>query len=161
MNISQLQIELEEDEGVKYEIYLDHLGKPTFGIGHLITSNDKEFGLPVGTSVSKDRVDECFEKDIKYTLQDCKILYYSSSFNQLPEEAQLVLANMMFNLGYSRLKYFKRMNAAIQKEDWAKVADEMIDSKWYTQVPNRAKRLVNRIISLTPPIDNSSGDRGC
>jgi len=53
------------------------------------------------------------------------------------------------------------MNAAIQKEDWAKVADEMIDSKWYTQVPNRAKRLVNRIISLTQPIDNSSGDSGC
>ena len=42
MNIEQLRNELEIDEGVKYEIYLDHLGLPTFGIGHLVTENDPE-----------------------------------------------------------------------------------------------------------------------
>ena len=36
MNIEQLRKELEVDEGVKYEIYNDHLGYPTFGIGHLV-----------------------------------------------------------------------------------------------------------------------------
>ena len=36
MNIEQLRKELEVDEGVKYEIYKDHLGYPTFGIGHLV-----------------------------------------------------------------------------------------------------------------------------
>ena len=36
MKIDQLRKELEEDEGVEYEIYNDHLGYPTFGIGHLI-----------------------------------------------------------------------------------------------------------------------------
>ena len=45
MNLSELRAELEIDEGVKYEIYLDHLGCPTFGIGHLITFEDDVYGM--------------------------------------------------------------------------------------------------------------------
>ena len=44
MNISALMNELMLDEGYKYEIYLDHLGYPTFGVGHLITEKDEEYG---------------------------------------------------------------------------------------------------------------------
>ena len=36
MNIDNLREQLKIDEGVKYEIYLDHLDLPTFGIGHLV-----------------------------------------------------------------------------------------------------------------------------
>jgi GH24 family phage-related lysozyme (muramidase) len=56
MNIKQLREQLEIDEGVKYVIYLDHLGLPTFGIGHLVTKTDPENGQMVGTGVSKERV---------------------------------------------------------------------------------------------------------
>ena len=48
----QLREDLENDEGVKYEIYLDHLGLPTFGIGHLVRELDEEYGLEVGTAVN-------------------------------------------------------------------------------------------------------------
>ena len=44
MDLTKLREELENDEGVKHEIYLDHLGYPTFGIGHLITKTDPEYG---------------------------------------------------------------------------------------------------------------------
>ena len=30
MDIEELRVELEEDEGIKYEIYNDHLGYPHF-----------------------------------------------------------------------------------------------------------------------------------
>ena len=60
MNIDQLRKELEVDEGVKYEIYNDHLGYPTFGIGHLVIDTDPEYGEEVGTPVSEDRVAEAF-----------------------------------------------------------------------------------------------------
>ena len=86
MNIDTLRKELEIDEGVKHEIYLDHLGLPTFGIGHLITKSDEEYGEDVGTPVSDDRVKECFESDVKQVIKDCQILY--DDFNDLPEEAQ-------------------------------------------------------------------------
>ena len=146
MDLQQLREELTEDEGCKYEIYLDHLGYPTFGIGHLVRDDDPEHGEEVGTSVSEDRVIEAFESDLESVLSDCKILY--SDFDDLPEEAQQVIANMMFNMGRPRLSKFKGMKRGVDARDWNIAADEMIDSRWYRQVTNRADRLVQRIRAL-------------
>ena len=146
MNIEQLRKELEVDEGVKYEIYNDHLGYPTFGIGHLVLGSDPEHEQPVGTPVTEDRVIEAFNEDVKNVLSDCNILY--DDFDDLPEEAQLIIANMMFNLGRPRLSKFKGMKAGVDAKDWNKAADEMVDSAWYRQVPNRAGRLVARMKAL-------------
>ena len=97
MNIEQLRKELEVDEGVKYEIYNDHLGYPTFGIGHLVRDNDPENGEPVGTPVSEDRVIEAFNEDVETVLSDCAILY--DDFDELPEEAiETFLASDGFEL---------------------------------------------------------------
>ena len=146
MNIENLRKELEMDEGVKYEIYKDHLGYPTFGIGHLVIDSDPEHGQEIGTSVSKDRVIEAFDKDVQIVLSDCERLY--NDFNVLPEECQMIIANMMFNMGRPRLSKFKGMKAGVDAQDWNKAADEMIDSNWYKQVPNRAGRLVKRMRAL-------------
>ena len=146
MNIEQLRKELEVDEGVKYEIYNDHLGYPTFGIGHLVRDTDPEAGAALGTPVTEDRVIQSFNEDVETVLNDCTILY--RDFNDLPEEAQLIIANMMFNLGRPRLTKFKGMKAGVDARDWKKAADEMIDSAWYRQVPNRAGRLVTRMKAL-------------
>ena len=146
MNIEQLRKELELDEGVKYEIYNDHLGYATFGIGHLVRDSDPEHGQEIGTSVSKDRVIEAFDKDVQIVLSDCERLY--NDFNVLPEECQMIIANMMFNMGRPRLSKFKGMKAGVDAQDWNKAADEMIDSNWYKQVPNRAGRLVKRMRAL-------------
>jgi lysozyme len=146
MNKDQLREELAEDEGCKFEIYLDHLGLPTFGIGALIKDHDPEYGQPVGTPVSEERVRQRFNLDIAVTIEDCQVLY--NDFDDLPEEAQLVIANMMFNLGRPRLSKFKGMKAGVDARDWERAADEMVDSRWHDQVPNRAKRLVKRIRDL-------------
>ena len=143
MNIDQLREELKVDEGVKYEIYLDHLGLPTFGIGHLVIPSDEEYGKPLGTRISEERVRECFDRDVQSVLRDCKLLY--KDFDELPEEVQQIVANMMFNMGYGRLSKFKGMKAGVDAKDWNKAADEMIDSRWYKQVTNRAQRLVDRM----------------
>jgi lysozyme len=146
MNMEKLREELEKDEGVKYEVYLDHLGYPTFGIGHLITDDDPECGAPVGTKVDTDRVKEAFETDVEGVLSDCERLYVQ--FEHLPEEVQLIVANMMFNMGYSRLSRFKGMHRGVDARNWEAAADEMVDSQWYNQVTNRADRLVVRMRSL-------------
>ncbi len=143
MNIEQLREELKIDEGVKYEIYLDHLGLPTFGIGHLVLESDPEYGQPVGTAVSEDRVNECFARDVDVVLEECKKLL--PSFEVLPEEVQLIIANMMFNMGRPRLSGFKNFLAAIALQDWHTASVEMVDSRWYQQVTNRAERLVKRM----------------
>ena len=140
MNIKKLQAELELDEGCKYEIYLDHLGYSTFGIGHLIRDDDEEHGQPVGTVVSKDRVSECFTRDIDVVLKDCEIVF--PAFQILPDEVQLIIANMMFTK-------FKKFILAVNMHNWQEAADQMVDSRWYTQVPNRAQRLEQRMRAVT------------
>jgi len=143
MNIQQLREQLEIDEGVKYDIYLDHLGFPTFGIGHLVTKTDPESGQAVGTPISKERVAECFDMDVQSVINDCNKLY--EDFEDLPEEVQQIIANMMFNMGYTRLSKFKGMKRGVDSKDWNQAADEMVDSRWYRQVTNRANRLVERM----------------
>lgn len=146
MNKDKLREELAEDEGCKFEIYLDHLGLPTFGIGHLVKENDPEHGQPVGTPVDEERVRRVFSLDIAVTIEDCRSLY--DDFDELPEEAQLIIANMMFNMGRPRLSKFVGMKREVDARRFDAAADEMVDSRWHDQVPNRAKRLVKRMRDL-------------
>jgi hypothetical protein len=37
------------------------------------------------------------------------------------------------------------MIAAVEDLDWARMADEMEDSRWFKQTTNRAQRLINRV----------------
>ena len=146
MNLDTLRKQLEIDEGIKHDIYLDHLGYPTFGIGHLITSDDPESGQEVGTAVSDERVRQAFETDVVSVIEDCNKLY--DDFDELPEEVQQIIANMMFNMGRTRLSKFRGMNRGVDVRDWNAAADEMVDSKWYRQVNNRANRLVQRMRAI-------------
>ena len=147
MNIESLRKQLEIDEGVKYDIYLDHLGYPTFRIGHLVIKDDPESGQAVGTTVSEERVQDAFESDVLSVIKDCNKLY--NDFDELPEEAQEIIANMMFNMGRTRLSKFRGMKRGVDARDWNAAADEMVDSRWYRQVTNRADRLVQRMRSIT------------
>lgn len=74
------------------------------------------------------------------------------------EPRQRAIANMAFNMGYKRLKGFKKMWKAIRKDDWEEAANQAIDSRWYKQVSGkwyqlstkqatrgRAKRIVQMI----------------
>ena len=137
--------QLKIDEGVEYEIYNDHLGYPTFGVGHLVLETDPEHGQEVGTPVSEDRVKECFEKDLDTAISECNALYEDGVFGDLPGEVQEILVNMMFNMGRTRLSKFKKMHAAILEGNWTEAAKEGRDSLWYRQVTNRADRLMERL----------------
>ena len=146
MNIEQLREQLTIDEGKVNEIYKDHLGYPTFGIGHLVLESDPEYGQDVGTPVSEERTIECFDKDVQSVLSDCKKLH--EGWDDYPEEVRQVVANMMFNMGLTRLSKFRKHNAALQCGDWKEAAIEGRDSRWHKQVTNRAERLMVRLEEL-------------
>ena len=147
MNREAVYEQLKIDEGVVYEVYLDHLGYPTFGVGHLIIEGDAEHGSAVGTTITEERVKECFEKDLDIAVSECEALF-GDNWNNYPGELQEVLVNMMFNMGRGRLGGFKKFIAAINESDWEKASIEMMDSRWATQVGNRAIRLRDRVASL-------------
>ena len=137
--INKLKEQLKIDEGVKYEIYEDHLGYATFGIGHLITDADEEYGWPIGTKVSEDRVNEVFKTDVQKFINETQKVF--PDLINKPDNIQIVLINMCFNLGAPRLSKFKKFIAAINDEQWIEAAVEMMDSRWAKQVGPRAERL--------------------
>jgi len=146
MNLEKLREQISIDEGIEYNIYLDHLGYPTFGIGHLIIDSDPEKGQEVGTSVSEERVNQAFDDDVQTVVADCKICF--ESWDGYPEEAQQVFANMMFNMSRTRLSKFKMMIAAAEAGAWKQAATEGRDSRWHKQVTNRAERLMSRLENI-------------
>jgi len=141
----ELLEQLKIDEGVKYEVYLDHLGLATCGIGHLVLETDEESKLEVGDEISEERVIELFQKDVASACRDCVMLYGWSGFCEWPEEVQNILINMMFNMGNTRLSKFKKMHEALESQNWEEAAKEGRDSKWYKQVTNRAERLMSKL----------------
>ena len=146
MDIDQLRETLKVDEGVKYEIYLDHLGLPTCGIGHLITEDDPEHGLEVGTHIDEERVNELFDQDVEVTLDECRLLF--QNFDDLPEEVKQVCANLMFNMGRPRLSRFHKFRKALENNNWIEAGKELKDSRYYRQVTARAERLIARLEAI-------------
>ena len=144
MDRNQLVRELIFDEGMVLEIYKDHLGYETFGVGHLITDKDDECGQPVGTPVSEQRVLTCLEKDIDTICAELdRALPW---WRELDDNRQRVMANMGFNLGLTRLLKFKKFLSAMERGDFNTAAVEMMDSLWATQVGPRAHRLRNLVL---------------
>ena len=146
MNIDQLRSHLILDEGVKYEIYNDHVGYATFGIGHLVVEGDEEHGKPIGTPVSEERVNSVFDSDVATYVTEAKKVF--PNLDTLPEEAQEVIVNMCFNMGAPRLSGFKKFIGGVNSGDWSTAAVEMMDSRWAKQVGVRADRLRDRIKAL-------------
>ena len=146
VNDQALRDELTRDEGYRTAIYTDTEGLKTVGIGHLIVPRDPEHGRSVGTKVTDERVQELFTQDLGIALESCNDVF--SDFGTLPEDAQRIVANMMFNLGKPRFMGFKKCIAAVKTRDWNKAADEMVDSKWYRQVKGRGQRLEDRMRNL-------------
>jgi lysozyme len=146
MDVDKLREELIYDEGVRLDVYRCTEGYLTVGIGHKIIDGDAEYGKPEGYTITEKRMKQLFDLDVAVVREDCHRLY--DDFDDLPEEAQRIIANMMFNLGLPTMKKFRGMKRCVDERNWSGAADEMVDSRWYEQVTNRANRLVKRMRAL-------------
>ena len=124
---------IKKHEGFRGMPYNDSLGFPTIGYGTKLPINEEEAEL-----LLKHRLDE-------------KILELSEKepfYLELPERAQEVIANMAYQMGVGGVLKFKKMWAALKEGDYKKAANEMLDSRWAKQTPNRAKELAEIIRSI-------------
>ena len=106
--------------------YTDTVGKLTIGYGRNLDDN----------GISQEEADFLFDNDF----HSCeRQLARCSWYVDQPEGVQAALINMCFNLGLPRLKGFKRMIAALETKNYALAAQEALNSKWATQVGQRAR----------------------
>ena len=143
MYAEDVRDEIIADEGKVLRVYTCSAGHKTCGIGHLILSSDPENDLAIGDEITEDRCSELFSRDLAITLMECERLL--SSFSSYPVEVQKIIVNMMFNLGRPRLSKFRKFLAAVKEGDWVRAADEMQDSLWARQLPERSGRLISRM----------------
>ena len=142
MNLNKLQEQIMFEEGVKYEIYNDHLGYKTFGVGHLVRATDPENEMEVGTKVSKLRVAECFEADLYVAINDMEKF---TEGMQVDDNVKECVTEMVFQLGLPRLNKFRKFKQALLDNDIKTAQAEMKDSLWYKQTTNRADRLIEKL----------------
>ena len=109
--------------------YEDSVGKLSIGVGRNL--DDK--------GLREDEIDLLLKNDIKEALEECAKLDY---FKGLDSVRQLVVADMVFNMGLPRFLGFVRTNEAIKKGDYVRASTEMYDSKWRRQTKRRAKVLI-------------------
>lgn len=134
MELKAFETHLIWAEGERLDLYKDSVGILTIGVGHNIQDR--------GISKAVSRV--MLKEDIQDVVKDCRTLRY---WNDLDSVRQLVVADMVFNLGLSRFLKFFRMNAALAIGDYNLAAAEGMDSKWYRQVGRRSKKLMTALVS--------------
>ncbi len=136
MNIERLKKQLIESEGLRYKAYKDHLGHWTIGIGHLIKLPEEEYLLQ--GSLKEYEVNQIFINDLNQAIDDARKFIDEHSINDIAFE---IVVDMAFNLGGPRLSQFVKFKKALIDNDYVKASEEMLDSRWAKQVPNRAGRL--------------------
>jgi lysozyme len=123
---------LEDDEGYRAKPYQDHLGVWTIGIGFTSLSLDE------ARMVLRLRT-----RSLWRTLG-----HHLPWVRHAPVVVQQVLLEMAYQLGMEGLLGFRKTLAFLEAEQYAEAADEMLDSLWARQTPERAKRASGRIRGL-------------
>ena len=136
-------------EGIVLNVYQDHLGINTVGIGR----NLDDRGITDGELLFMNKtIDDVYdggltEEEAYYlcmndiAIVEKELLDSKPIVNQLSAVRQMVLVDMAFNMGVPRLRLFKNMWMAIEKVNYPLACEEMIDSRWASQVGNRAMKL--------------------
>ena len=124
----KLRSQLIRHEGMRLRPYYDSAHHLTIGVGRNLES----------VGVSKDEALYLLSNDIDFAV---KALVQYPCFHGLAEVRQAALVNLMFNVGPVTFGTFHRMLTALAELDYDAAADEMLISKWATEVGSRAEEL--------------------
>lgn len=134
--IDDLINDLKHDEGLKLSAYQDHLGFWTIGYGRLIDGRR-------GGGISKEEAEYFLKNDVDDVVSALRVKL--DFWIELPNNVKRALCNMAFQLGINGLLGFKNSLKFIEKRDWKNAGINLRKSKWYTQTPVRAERVIKMI----------------
>ena len=146
---------IKKNEGVRFTVYADTVGKPTIGIGFNLERSgardriravgaDYEKVLSGSIALSEAQVLGLFSLDLDDAIRDATALV--ENFSKHPDDVQAVIVDMVFNLGPRGFQNFTKTIAALEHEDYATAAAQMADSLWAAQVPNRAQANIKTVM---------------
>lgn len=124
--------DLRADEGWRPYVYKDHLGFDTLGYGFLIDER-KGVGLPKPVA----------EFWLQYAVNErlAELQRRWPAFEKQPDDVKRALGNLVYNLGAAGVVGFAKMLGALERGDRKEAAEQLLDSLYAKQVPNRAGRV--------------------
>jgi len=130
----QLNAMLRRHEGIRTILYSDTRGIPTIGVGHNLR-------MPI----SQQAVNQILQDDVQAIQEQIGgALPWVGSLDAVRYDA---LTDMAFNLGIGGLLEFKQFLGHLQAGEWDQAKSAMLDSRWASQVGNRAQELAQMIVS--------------
>ena len=130
-DLQQVREDVMRDEGLRLLPYVDTVGKITIGYGRNLTD----------CGITRDEAAQFLDQDIRRAVSDVLIAFPWAQ--RLDGPRQIVLVEMCFNMGISKLKGFKQFLAFLEAGNYQQAAVEMLDSHWADQVGARATRLAS------------------
>jgi lysozyme len=144
MDMDRLLASVKKHEGYRNKVYLDTLGKRTVGVGHLCVEDfwedDKEYDEKFLMTI--------LEHDLQTAIKGAKDLMSENGCMDMDEVAEEIIIEMIFQLGKTGVSKFKNMWKALSALDYSTAAEQMLDSRWAKQTPNRANGMADIMRSL-------------
>ena len=136
-------------EGYRNDVYLDTLGKPTVGVGHLVSESSPFYGKKVGDKIDDKVLEDQYAKD--YTHHEDIAKKGFKNFDKHPQHVQDALVNMTFQMGTKPSKwndFNHELAGALESGDYTAASKAAADSKWFNeQTPERARSVLDRLRS--------------
>ena len=133
---------IKHHEGFVEHVYDDSLGIPTIGYGFAI----KDLVL------DEDIAEEILIRKLEKLKRNANARF--QWLEDMPQEVQAVILNMCYQLGVTGVSKFRKAISALQEGEWQEAADEMLDSLWARQTPNRATELANIVRNQSEKISS-------
>jgi lysozyme len=135
--------QLKRDEGLRLLPYKDTRGFTTIGYGHNCNANPLPYDVSKGITEAQATMilGADVERISRFLVQKLPWVI------NLDDARHGVLQNQAFNMGVPGLLEFHHDLADTQAGDYAKAAADMKASLWYAQVGERAKRLVQQMLT--------------
>lgn len=149
INMGAWFCQIKKHEGVKFKTYLDSVGLPTGGVGHLLREDEK-VKYPVGSAIPESQVNTWLAQDSIISIKIAQRLF-SKVWYDLSDVRRRALVDLAFNLGPNRLAKFKNFVSAVNNKDFTTAGNELRSSKWFTQVGKRGPAVITMIVSSIDP----------
>lgn len=150
-NMPAYECQLKIHEGIRYVSYIDSVGLPTGGIGHLLRSNELAKYTPVPKAITNEQVAQWFQQDAPVSIAGAQRLLGVDTWAKLSDIRKRACADLCYNLGEGKLAKFVRFIAAMKASDYNAAGQSLRDSKWFSQVARRGPNIIAMIVQNVDP----------
>jgi len=144
---NQIKEYIRSNEGESLKPYYIE-NKLHIGIGHNLDD----------CGISRKVSEFIFEQDIE-DVEDTLMNIFTGEWSLFPEKIQIVLIDMVFNMGKGSFLGFKKTISLLKKHNYKEAANELLKSVYATKLPNRALRN-SELIKEASLIENNNLKQG-